>query len=293
MSLSRRRFLAVTAAAVAIPKGAQATTWRGTALGAEVSLTIRAPRALAETALTRTRTILSEVEDLFSLYRETSALVRLNASGALRRPDLRFMDLMASADTAHRLSGGRFDPTVQPLWQALARGAPTEAASAAVGWDRVAFDARAVRLAKGQALTFNGIAQGFATDLVADALRDLGLRDVLVNIGEYRALGGPWRIGIADPGQGLMGYQTLEGTAVATSSPGALSLGPGGHILHPAHRPLWSSVSVTARSATLADSLSTALCLAPRALVERVAAHPEIAAIRLVDPAGDLTTITA
>lgn len=54
----------------------------------------------------------------------------------------------------------------------------------------VAFDAELIKPAPSQALTFNGIAQGFATDLVADVLRDHCLTNTLVNIGEYRAMGG-------------------------------------------------------------------------------------------------------
>ena len=144
----------------------------------------------------------------------------------------------------------------------------------------------------GQALTLNGIAQGYATDRVAETLRAQGLTDVLVNIGEYRALGGPYRVGLSDPAQGMMGALTLKDSAVATSSPGALSLGPQKHILHPDFPVLWSTVTVSALTATLADALSTALCLAPRSLARDIARHRDVHAIRLVDAAGDLTTLT-
>ena len=73
----------------------------------------------------------------------------------------------------HRATGGAFDPSVQPLWQALARGGDVEAARALTGWERVTIG-QDITLAPGQALTFNGIAQGFATDVVTDLLASRG-----------------------------------------------------------------------------------------------------------------------
>ena len=289
--IPRRRFLAITAAALAVPGGGRAASWQGRALGAEVSITIRGGGALAARAIEATRQIIARTERLFSLYDADSSLNRLNRTGRLDAPDPWFLALVQSADAAHRLTEGRFDPSVQPLWRALATGGDIGAARAAVGWTRVRFDARRITLAPGQALTFNGIAQGFATDRVAEALTGLGLRDVLVNIGEYRGQGGPWQLGLDDPAHGPLGQITLTDGAVATSSPGALAIGDGSHILLPGASPLWSTVSVSARNATLADSLSTGLCLAPRALVERIASQEDVQAIRLVDRAGDLTTL--
>ena len=290
MSLTRRRFLAISAAA-ALPHGARAETWSGTAFGADATLTIRAPRDLAKAAIAVTRAEIDRLESLFSLYRD-SALTRLNASGQLDAPDPLFADLMSHADIAHRLTDGRFEPTVQRWWHALALNEETPATRATVGWARVRHGPTRVTLDAGQALTLNGIAQGYATDRVARTLRAQGLTDVLVNVGEYRALGGPFRIGLSDPAQGLLGALTLRDSAVATSSPGALALGPQAHILHPDFPVLWSTVTVSARTATLADALSTALCLAPRSLAQDIARHPDVQAIRLVDAGGDLVTLT-
>ena len=218
MTLSRRRFLTISAAALVPPINANAASWSGVAFGADVSLTIRAPSEEAEQALSQARQIIEEIEALFSLYRPESALTQLNRTGQLRDPDARFLTLLRASDRAHRLTGGRFDPTVQSYWRALALGDDPAIARSIIGWDRVVFDPVAISLAAGQALTFNGIAQGYATDLVAEALGSMGLSDVLVNIGEYRAMGGPWRLGISDPERGIMGFQTVTAGAVATSS---------------------------------------------------------------------------
>jgi len=287
--ISRRRFLAITAAAT-VAGPAQAQTWRGHALGAEVAVRLdmagdAAPLFAAIEAELR------GIEAAFSLHDPASDIRRLNATGRLTIPE-GWRALLPDLDRLHRVTGGLFDPTVQPLWQALARGDDPRPARAAIGWARVRRDGDSIRLAPGQALTLNGIAQGFATDRVRALLRDAGLDRCLVNIGEFAALGGPWRLGLADPVHGHLGQVTLDGTAVATSSPAADQVGGQAHILHATARPRWSTVSVVAERAALADGLSTALVLAPMAEARRMArALPGVRAVRLVDDAGDLVTL--
>ena len=195
------------------------------------------------------------------------------------------------SDRVHRVSGGLFDPTVQPLWEALVSGGDVEAARALIGWERVRFNTEEVRLGSGQAVTFNGIAQGFATDRVADVLADHGLSDTLVNIGEFRGTGGKWRIGLSDPHYGLMGTRSLHNGAIATSSPNATLVGKRGHILHEAKEPLWSTVSVEADNAATADGFSTAFCLAPLSVIRAAVGQHGIRRVTIVDPQGDLMTI--
>ncbi len=305
--LSRRRFLAIAATCLAAgPARAKTTTrWRGIALGAEAEITLHGPEEAAGRALQAARTELRHIERLFSLYDPNSHLARLNRDGRLDDllPD--FHALLDICSGVHAATGSLFDPSVQPLWQALAahRGAPPagvlEQARARVGWDGVAYDRTTVRLTRpGMALTFNGIAQGFATDRVAEVLARFGFEETLVNIGEFRAGAGRWRIGIADPDQGLVTTRSLERGAIATSSPSALVFGDGGlgHILDPGF-PLraapWSTVSVEAESAVLADGFSTALSLLDAPAVRSVlAANAALKRIVLVDRGGDVATLT-
>ena len=146
--MRRRRFLTLAAAFACAPRLAQAATWTGTALGAEVSVTLNGPRGEVEAALRDIPAILSRVEAAFSIYRSESEVSTLNRTGRLIPSDM-FRDLTAEVDRAHALTGGLFDPTVQPLWLASANGHDPAQARAAVGWDRVRFDARAVRLGAG------------------------------------------------------------------------------------------------------------------------------------------------
>ncbi|ARE40767.1 Nitrous oxide reductase maturation periplasmic protein NosX [Rhodovulum sp. P5] len=292
--MNRRRFLSISAAAVAVPGAACArTVWRGHALGAEAQVTLAGDRAAAQAVIPALTAELDRIASLFSLYRPDSALVRLNRAGQLSGPPPEMVELLTLCGQVHAATAGRFDPTVQPLWAALARGEDGAAEKGLIGWNRVEFGPDAITLGPGQALTLNGIAQGYATDRVADLLAGAGFTDVLVDIGEHRALGGPWRLGLRDPAFGLLGTRTLRDGAIATSSPAALSLGGAAHILSPTGVPLrWSTVSVEARTAAPADALSTALCMASRDEAEgAVALMPDVRSVTLVDHAGDLRTI--
>lgn len=269
---NRRRFLALAAAATAFPAMASPVRWQGYALGAEVSLTLHAPRRQAESALRDVRMLLGTIERLFSLYDPGSAISRLNDAGLLRAPDPGFSALLRLCDQLHRATGGVFDPAIQSRWLDFARG---RAGPRHIGWEGVRHSTTRVRLAPGQALTFNGIAQGFATDLARKSLFANGLSHALVNIGEFVALGGPFRLGIADPDLGLVRVVSLENRARSTSSPGAMTLvGGQAHILHPDGRaPLWSTVSVEADSAAIADGASTAFCVMSEAEITETLGH--------------------
>jgi thiamine biosynthesis lipoprotein len=286
--MRRRRFLALAAAALAAPAApARAQTrWQGRAFGADCALTLSGDARAAEAALAGLPAVIEAVEAEFSLYRP-SALTRLNADGRLV-PSPAFRAVVGLADAVHRLTDGAFDPSIQPLWQALARGGT--ATGAPIGWQHVGLG-RAVTLRPGMALTFNGIAQGFGADAVKAHLAAHGFGRALIDMGEIAALGGPFHVGIADPLHGQLATRRLEDTAIATSSPHATLVNGQPHILHPRGLPpLWSSVTVEATTAALADALSTALVFLPAERIARLR-HPGLVRVTLIDPRGDLTTL--
>jgi thiamine biosynthesis lipoprotein len=142
----------------------------------------------------------------------------------------------------------------------------------------------------GMAMTLNGIAQGYVTDRVADLLRANGIENVLVDLGETRAVGEhpdarPWAIGLADPFDPTNYGEVVElvDRALATSGGYGTRFSADGkhhHLFHPAsgksanHN---ASVSVLAAHATTADALSTALFVAQPDIAERVVAElPEV-----------------
>ncbi|MBF0393408.1 MAG: FAD:protein FMN transferase [Alphaproteobacteria bacterium] len=281
MLISRRRMIAVTAAALGFGRGGKALAtppveWRGVALGAPARLILRHPdRDQALRLLDAALAEIERMERVFSLYRPDSALSRLNQRGRLEAPPGDLVVCLSQALRIAELSQGAFDPTVQPLWALHARhfaqpdadpAGPSEplvrAARALVDWRRVSLDPRMIRLEPGMAVTLNGIAQGHASDRVANLLRQAGMGAVLVHLGETRAAGPPtgdsWRIGLPD---GRVVDLTGD-AAIATSSPDGTRFSPAcHHLFDPRTGRSAKAVAVTvqAPSAALADGLSTAL----------------------------------
>lgn len=295
--LTRRRFIAISAALVpsmALSKAPDIHTETGIALGARVTLRIQHPDAPRVAALAMDE--IWRLEGIFSLYKPDSSLSRLNRHGALTAPPFELLECLSLAGSVHHASGGRFDPTVQPLWSAqataLERGTPLTGSERAtilarIGWHHVTLSAEAITLDPGTALTLNGIAQGYIADRVAALLARHGLTRALIDTGEMVALpGGSWPVRL--PSGNTF---TLQDRALATSSPLGMTFGGDGvtsHILNPATGrpalPHWETVTVSAPSAAMADAVSTAACLLEtqaeaRALCDRVPGTTLVSAI--------------
>lgn len=276
--------------------------WTGNALGAVANITLFHPDpAEAQSIIRACLTEIDRLESEFSLFRPGSALCRLNRHGELLRPSLDMRRLLTEAARFGDLSDGRFDVTVQPLWRLLAthRAAGTvppredlRAALALVDYHRIEITSRRIRFNRpGMGVTLNGIAQGYVTDRVAELLRARGIKHVLLDLGEMRALGSkpdgqPWRIGVRDPGRPehtLREFDAID-RAVATSA-GTADL----NILDPRKGEggaLYSSVTVMTGSATAADALSTALYLTPPEEVAGLLAKASPARVLLAGPGG-------
>lgn len=298
---TRRRFLGIAAAAAGLallPGGLRAAgvpvrTWRGVALGADSVLQLAHPDpAEADRLIALCLEEVARLERVFSLYRTDSALARLNRDGVLDAPPADLVRLLSEAAAVSRRTDGAFDPTVQPLWQLYAGhfarpGAdPAGPPEAVLRAARELVDYRKLRVepgrvafaGRGMAVTLNGIAQGYVTDRVSERLRAEGMTDVLVDLGEIRALGHhpsgrPWSVGLADPLVDGRNAGTLEiaDRAVATSGGYGTPFDPAGrftHLFDPATGGCareWLAVTVLAPDATTADALSTALSVAPEA----------------------------
>lgn len=280
MNLNRRRFISISAAAVAAPNVVMAspiTSWNGIALGAKAQIHIVGRDVkLANQLITRTEAEIDRLESIFSLYRTNSLLNRLNANGYLASPPPEFLEVLSLSTIVHKATGGAFDPSIQPLWAAYAMHRSPEEISAAralVDWNNLNFKSNRVSFAKrGMALSFNGIAQGYIADRVASLLRGAGLSNVLVNTGEIQAIGhgqsgAGWHVGIVEPHQSRPVHNIFLGErSLATSALMGTKIGDTGraHLIDPRTGTpggKWSVMSVSAKMASLADALSTAFCL--------------------------------
>ena len=253
MKVARRRFLTISAAATLL-SGVRYDEyrWAGQALGAETSLVFRAPKDMAENSISSVLGLIERFENTFSIYRNTSEISAFNQAADIK-PSKLFFELASYVDEIHKNSNGFFDPTVQSVW------GQTQDLTNDQRWQNVTLTRDRIALPKNTQISFNGIAQGFLTDLVAALLRTHGFTDVLVNFGEFKGIGGPWNVGLQQP-NGLKSV-TLNNTAIATSSPDAMGQSNGSsHMINPfgSEDIEYKSVSVEHHSAMIADALSTA-----------------------------------
>jgi FAD:protein FMN transferase len=249
------------------------------------------------------------IDSLMSIYRQDSQVFMLNATGVLDRPDPHLCAVLNVAKDLSELTGGAFDVTVQSLWAAYKNawsqgGLPTTAerdsARMLADSSQLVFDERRVELRRpGMAVTLNGIAQGYATDLALAAVRARGIRHALLDIGEYGAVGArdeerPWLLGIQDPRkyEALARTLRMDGRTVATSGDYESIFAADfsqHHILDPrtgCSPPELASVSVVAPTAVLADGLSTALMvMGPARAMKLVAGLDKVDAL-LIDKSG-------
>jgi thiamine biosynthesis lipoprotein len=285
-TLSRRRFLSVSAAFAATGflggsqlASAQISRWQGIALGAQATLHFAglSPED-SRTMITDVRAEIQRLEAIFSLYDSQSQISKLNRNQTLNAPAFELISLLSAVDHIHHATGGAFDPTVQSAWQANAEHFTSSAdrsvgiaSTATSGWQHVRFDAKRVSFTQPMmAITLNGIAQGYITDRICDLLRSNGLENILVNMGEHRALG-PQRAGTGWPVRlrENMGGQTVRLSRRALSSSHSLgttfdAAGAVGHLIDPQTRmPSRSSTfaAVEASTSAVADGLSTAFCV--------------------------------
>ncbi len=314
MPITRRRVLAggaATATLSFLPRFAFAeerkepVIWQGQALGAPAKIILYHPdREIAERLSRESAREAERLENVFSLYRSDSELSRLNRTGALASPAPEMVELLGICRSCWQLTDGLFDPTVQPLWQCLKKHfsqpspapegpsrADWDAALEKIGFNHVLFNAERIAFAKpGMALTLNGIAQGYVTDRVIGLLRDAGVTEALVDMGEYRVIGGqpdgkPWRIGVADLEAAASPEEFIDirDQALATSSFAGFQFEESGrfnHLLNPRtgySAALYRRVTVVAPSAAMADALATAFSLMePRQIEKTLEELPDV-----------------
>ncbi|MGO4870484.1 MAG: FAD:protein FMN transferase [Roseiarcus sp.] len=299
MQLTRRRFIAITAAAGGLPllpiasarSDSRLRVWSGTALGCDATLQIHHPdAATADRLIAASLAEVERLERIMSLYRPDSALSRLNRDGALEDPPFDLVRVLSESRRYGAISGGAFDVTVQPLWNLYAGhfsrpdaspDGPSDdaiaAAVARVGQEALEVDRSRLRFARpGMGVTLNGIGQGYITDRVVELLRAGGVEHALVDMGKTRAIGGhpaggPWSVGLEDPrAPGTVSERIpLMDRAVATAGGyGTLfdAAGRFNHIFEPwSGRTSWRwlSVSVDAATATESNALSNAFAVMP------------------------------
>ncbi|MCU0544178.1 MAG: FAD:protein FMN transferase [Oscillatoriaceae cyanobacterium Prado104] len=277
------------------------------AMGTNVSITaVHEDVNLAKSAIAAALREVHRIEQLMSIYRPESQVSQLNRQGWLELPHPDLVKVLHGAQNLSELSGGAFDITVQPLWEACAQaeklgklpeGEVIDRARQLVNWNNLEVSAKRIQfIQSGMAITLNGIAQGFASDRVLAVLKNYGIENALLDTGEIgswgqKAAGIPWKIGIQNPRQmnANLGFVQPQNQFIATSGDYATKFSEdciNHHIFdpHTGKSPQeFSSVTVLASSGMEADGLSTAAFV--------LGAEKGLALIKSIPQAGAIATL--
>lgn len=224
--------------------------------------------------------LIHEQHRRLSAFERGSLLTRVNELAAMRpvAVDREMMDLLVLGRELWRASDGAFDPTVGPLMRAWGfRGSARDEseiarAREAAGFSHVVLDEPGGTVAYSRAgvrLDLGSIAKGFALDVAAQRLRELGVTSALLHGGTSSVVaigrdgaGRPWRVALGGAGPVV----ALEDAALGVSAPhGRVVEHEGvalGHVLDPrSGRPVAAARAGAAvgSSAAAADAWSTGL----------------------------------
>jgi thiamine biosynthesis lipoprotein len=248
-----------------------------------------------------------------SRFRDDSEVTELNraiVAGRAASVGRRLRAAVAVADRAHRVTGGRFDPRVLRTldrwgYRGASIGADRLAAHESVAESRVVACADRTGIRVADPVDLGGIGKGLALRWAATRLDRLPIARFLLDAGGDIVArgsapdGGPWRVGIEDPGRAEddggspVAVLSLHDGAVATSSIRRLRWSDGQRVLHHLVDPSTGSpanggllaVTVAGTDPAWAEVWSKALFVAGRGRVRQLADDRGIAAL-LVDTDG-------
>lgn len=261
--MKRRRLLCLAPGVlVSCRKNEDVTVWKGISMGIEVSVSYRG-KADLEPALREVR----EAGSALTLWDQNSPLAELNRTGFLKNPPRHLLNCLSKACELFEASGGLFDPTVHSYleWARLEYEAGripddevSEEKRAQVDFTKLEITPTMVTLPEGMALSLNGIAQGYLTDVFVETFE---CSSALVNFGEYRVRGDQsWPVELA-------GRKHILTRALAVSSGGGQRLSAtasANHLINPKtgkSPPPKKIFAVEADEAWLADGLATLVAI--------------------------------
>lgn len=286
--------------------------------------------------------LLQAIDNSLSGYNKKSLISKFNA-GETIRPDVFFLDIYEQGYKVYQQTDGAVDVAAAPLFDIWGFGFKNgqmpddeEVAKVLSGcgmkrlipdiWDALADDGTLTPAdmllsseSKSKAsvqLNYNAIAQGYSCDVVAEYLYGLGVKDVLVDIGEifcdgHNPSGQQWGIGIDRPvdGNDVSGADVQAIFRVPSGPHGVVTSGnyrkfyvkdgkKYAHTIDPrtgypvSHNLL--SATIVAPDATMADAYAThCMVIGLEESIAFVEATPEIEACLVYDDGGEFRTWTS
>jgi len=241
-----RLFLLICYALIsACARAPQELVLSGPTMGTTYTVKVVGTPSTVDEAAVRTAlySVLESIDADMSTYRPDSAISRFNASRSIDWFEVpaALAHVVAAAREVSVRSGGAFDITIAPLIEAWGFGPsgeplalPTEQELAALR-ERSGYELLEVRLERPAlrkrhpelTIDVNGIAPGYAVDLIAERFAALGLKSFMIDIGGEvlargrNALGTAWQIAVERPvdeePQRPFAILQLEAASVTTS----------------------------------------------------------------------------
>lgn len=259
------------------------------------------------------------IDNTLSGYNKSSILSRLNRGEDVQINEM-FRDIYSRSYQFWKETGGAVDVAAGPLYDAWGFGFTTDSLPSADSVRAILENCGMGRLPENldsalklhPVLNFNAIAQGYSCDIVASYLRSIGVKDMLVDIGEifcdgHNPNGRSWSIGIDrpfdgnnSPGAELDGLWKSDSSAhgVVTSGNYRKFYIKNGkkyaHTVDPrsgypvSHNLL--SATIIAPDATSADAYATyCMVIGLDEAEEFVLSHPELEAYLIFDDNGSMS----
>lgn len=156
--------------------------------------------------------LLSLIDTTLSGYNKGSLLSRFNRGDTIV-PNAMFRDIFSAAKAYRDETDGAVDVAAAPLFDAWGFGFSRDSFPSDETVRRLMetcsmdFVPQDLTTANGQKLNYNAIAQGYSCDVIAAYLYSLGIRDMLVDIGEIycdgvNPSGRPWVLAVDKPVDG-------------------------------------------------------------------------------------------
>ncbi len=156
------------------------------------------------------------LEEKYSFYRPDSliSLINDNAYQCPLEIDSETQGLLEFVSETHRLSNGKFDPTIgslKEIWNFPQMEVPNEskiiATLESIDWNSVSVENNSIRFMHPQTkIDFGGVVKEYAVDQLCRLLETMKIETGIVNLGGDVGVVGkvpnnqkPWRIGIAHP----------------------------------------------------------------------------------------------
>lgn len=298
-------------------------TYSGFALGTDYQLKFFAEEKLDLQA--EIDSIFEVVNQSMSTYQEDSDISKINAGDTTIQVDDMFRTMFLKSKEIHQKTNGYFDPTVGDLVNLYGLGPKKMEISVDstaidslmnyVGLDKVSItdDNLIVRKHIETVLDFNGIAKGYAVDLLGFLLEEKEVKNYLAEIGgEIRSKGKnlssgkTWRLGIDDPRietnpNELQGIVELKDKSLATSGNyrkfryDSISGEKYNHIIDPksgyTKKVNMLSVSVLADDCATADAYATAfMAMEIENSIEVAEKQKDLEVFFIYDEKGELKT---